>query len=327
MKGWRLFYGTSEVAPVLCLLAACQLLPSAYGLPPMGGLYEVREIKPHVFVWVPDDILDLDSDPQFSRAGTAGFIITPDAVVVVDTTNSPVHARELLYEIRKRTGAPVKVVINTGAHGDYMLGNEVFVDQQASIISTVVAQAEMGQYRQALTRRLEDDFRLQTRMRGIHVTVSNQTFDGEMALHIGGQEIRLLTFSSRPQTGDIAVYLPETKILFLGDLYQNSYFPRIGSRDVRRWIEILRQVENWDAATYVPGHGAPGDKKQLAEFRRFLEWLGTEVGARIRQGKSLSQIQRELTPSESYHWHAPELAPSGVEAVYQQLVGARPSAP
>src|SRR5438552_3496046 len=46
--------------------------------------YEVREVKPHVFVWVPEDILDQDADPQFRRAGTAGFIITAAAVVVIN---------------------------------------------------------------------------------------------------------------------------------------------------------------------------------------------------------------------------------------------------
>ena len=309
------------------LLAACCLLSITYRLHAASGRYEVREVKPRVFVWIPEDILDQDGDPQFSRAGTAGFILTRDAVVVVDTTNSPFHARELLYEIRRRTELPIQYVINTDSRGDYVLGNEVFAEQQATILSATGAQAEIGRYQQDLARRLEGDWRLQSRLRGFHVTLPNQTYDPEMSLRVAGEEIKL-SILGHSGSANTAVYLPRVKVLFLGDLFESQYFPRIGSRDVRRWIEILRHVETWDVDTYVPGHGLPGHKKELTEFRQFLEWLSSEVETRIRQGQSLAQVKSELVPFERYPWRARELAPEAVEAVYRQLAGApRPSSP
>jgi glyoxylase-like metal-dependent hydrolase (beta-lactamase superfamily II) len=307
------------------LLAAYCLLPSAYSLFAASGLYQLREIKPNVFVWIADDVIDQDGDPEFARAGNAGFSITPEGVVVVDTTNSPFHARELLYEIRQRTDMPVKYVINTSAAGDAMLGNEVFVDQQATLISTSAAQAQMSRYQQEMARRMQDEeagWRLQARMRGFHVTPTTQTFASRMTLQPGGQEINLLSLL---QSGEAAVFLPGSRIVFLGSLYQNQYFPYVDSRDVRRWIETLRQVETWDADTYVPAHGEPGSKKDLAEFRGFLEWLMAQVQGRIKQGKSLAQVKKELQLPETFHWHAPDVAPDAVEAVYKQLMEA-PSA-
>lgn len=301
--------------------AACSLFAG-------NGLYDLREVKPNVFVWVPDDVIDQDGDPQFTRAGTAGFIVTPEGVVVVDTTNSPFHARELLYEIRRRTEAPVRYVVNTNASGDHMLGNEVFVDQQASLISSSAAQARMRRYREDLARRMAEaeGFRLQARMRGFHVTTTAQTFQGEMTLHLGGQEIRLLGLLDRDESAeDAAVYLPQAKVLFLGELYDSGYFPRIGTRDVRLWIETLRRVEAWDVDIYVPGHGAPSGKKDLADFRGFLEWLVAQVGAHVRQGESLDQIRKEVVLTDTYHWHAPELAVEDVEAVSKQLAETEPA--
>ena len=70
-------------------------------------------------------------------------------------------------------------------------------------------------------------------MRGFHVTPSTQTFDDKMTLKMGGQEIRmasLLLSENSPE--DAVVYLPSAKTLFLGELYDNQYFPRIGSRNV-----------------------------------------------------------------------------------------------
>ena len=257
------------------LLSAFCLLPSASLFSAIPGRYEVKEIRPHVFVWVPEDLIYLVGDPKFDRAGTAAFIITREGVVVVNTTNNPFNARELLYEIRERTDQPVKYVINTDPRGDHMLGNEVFVDQQATIISTAVAKIQMGEYQQDLTRRMEDDQRMQLRMRGIHFTLPNQTFDGELTLQLGGEEFRLLDVGKGASAGDAVLYMPKEKVLFMGDLYENGFIPRRGMSDVRAWLNILDQVENLDVLSYVPGEGPPGDRIDFEDFRQFLQWVAT----------------------------------------------------
>ncbi|HLY63126.1 MAG TPA: MBL fold metallo-hydrolase [Terriglobia bacterium] len=233
----------------------------------------MKEIKPHVFVWVPEDLIYLVGDPKFDRAGTAAFIITREGVVVVNTTNNPFNARELLYEIRERTDLPVKYVINTDPRGDHMLGNEVFVDQQATIISTSVAKIQMNEYQRDLTRRMDDDQRMQSRMRGIHFTLPNQTFDGELTLQLGGEEFRLLDVGKGASAGDAVLYMPKEKILFLGDLYENGFIPRRGMSDLRAWLKILDQVEDMDVLSYVPGGGQTGDKTDFEDFRQFLQWV------------------------------------------------------
>ena len=311
------------------LLAAFGLMSSLPGISGNLGLYTVQEVKPHIFVWIPDDVIDQECDPLFARAATAGFIVTSEGVVVVDTSNSPTNARDLLYEIRKRTDFPIRYVINTSSAGDHMLGNEVFSDEQATLISTRAAQEEMLEYRQELSDRMHGElgFRLQARMRGFHVTPSTQTFDDKLSLNVGDQEIRiasLLTSAGSPQ--DAVVHLPAAKTLFLGELFDNQYFPRVGSRDVHRWVEVLRQVEGWDADTYIPGHGAPGTKKDVADFRKFLEWLVAQVEMRLKQGQTLEDVQKTLWLPKTYNWHAPDLAQDTVADVCRQLAAQHPAA-
>jgi len=302
------------------LLSAVCFLPAVLVLA-TGWLYNVREVKPNVFVWVSDDVLDLEGDPQFDRAGTAGFAVTNEGVVVIGATNTPFHARELLYEIRHRTELAVRYVINTNSDGDQTLGDEAFTELQATVLCSTKAQEGIRQYRQMLIRRLDDDDgKLRSRMRGFHVAIPTQTFSNDMTLRLGGQEIKLSTLVKNGSSDDSIVYLPAAKVLFLGELFQNSYFPRIESRNLRDWIAALKQVEAWDVDVYVPGHGEPGGKKELAEFRQFLEWLEKEVETRTKEGKSLSQVKREVDSQvENYKWHAPELIPEEVEAVYKQL--------
>jgi glyoxylase-like metal-dependent hydrolase (beta-lactamase superfamily II) len=306
----------------LCLWIGSSRFPTPSFLLAAGGRYEVREVRPHVFVWIPEDIVEIEGDPEFSRAGTAGFIVTPDGVVVIDTANTPFHGREIYYEIGHRTDAPVKYVVDTDSEGSHTLGNEVFVDEQAVIISTPSVVAGVKEYQQQLARRLEGDWRLQARMRGIHVTPPSRTFQREMRLDLPGEEIRLVSLNAGDSNA--AVYLPQSRALFLGNLFENGFLPTLGlippPRDIRRWIQTLRDVENWSVDIYVPGHGPPGGKQEVAQFRQFLEWLANQVEIRAKAGKSLDQVKAELLPQvESRSLKAPELAAPAIEAVYLQL--------
>ena len=319
--------GREVVGGASLLLFALSFLHSTSSFA-AGWLYKVEEVKPNVFVWVSDDVLDLDGDPEFDRAGTAGFIVTSDGVVVVDTTNTPFHGRELLYEVRHHSELPVRYVIDTNSSGEQTLGNEVFTELEATVISSVKTQREILQYRQLLARRLaqdDGDRKLQGRMRGFHITAPSQTFSSEMTLRLGGQEIKLTNLLRNGSGDDTVVYLPATKVLFMGDLFQNSYYPRIESRNLHDWIDVLKKVEGWDVDVYVPGHGPPGGKKELAEFRQFLEWFEQEVETRFREGKSINEVKREVGPLvENYKWHAPELFPEELEALYKQVVKTPP---
>jgi glyoxylase-like metal-dependent hydrolase (beta-lactamase superfamily II) len=304
---------------VLAILASFLLVTPRTLFSADEGNYKILEVKPHVFVWLAEDILEQEGDPNFSRAANAGFVVTPEGVVVVNTTNTPFNARALLYEIRQRTNLSVRFVINTSALPDAMLGNEAFEDFSPTILSTPAAAALISRYRSELPRRMEDDWRLKESMRGIHPTPPDQTFEQEMTLPVTSPPVRLINLGDAVSPGDAVVYLPRSKVLFLGNLFENQYIPRMDSGNIRRWISTLRRIEAWDVDVYVPAHGEPGGRQQVEQFRQFLEWLLNQVQARLRQGKTQQQTLEELVPFQNYHWRARELESKAVSAVYQQL--------
>ncbi len=286
--------------------------------PAVFGDYTVREVAPHTFLWLPDDIMDQNGDPQFSRAVNVGFIITSDGVVVIDTANNPFHAREILYEIRQRTDLPVRLVIDLGPQGDQMLGNEVFAEQRATIVSTAAAAREMRSYATSLRERMSYDSELQAHMRGIHFTLPTQTFQGDTKFRLGNEEI-LVTSLNCGTSGDAVAYLPRERVLFLGDFYVNGYVPEVGARNINRWITALADLEKWNATLFVPGHGAPDSRSGVANFRGFLEWLSAGVAGAIRQGETLSEAERQLLRSPAFNLRALELAPGAIREVYEQF--------
>src|SRR3989442_8977069 len=83
-------------------------LPPLRSLFALGGRYEVREITPHVFVWIPEDIRDQDGDPEFSRAGTAGGLLSPGSGVRGGTSNKPLLASPVPFEMPTRSEDPAQ---------------------------------------------------------------------------------------------------------------------------------------------------------------------------------------------------------------------------
>jgi pimeloyl-ACP methyl ester carboxylesterase/glyoxylase-like metal-dependent hydrolase (beta-lactamase superfamily II) len=81
-----------------------------------------REIRPGIWLaWRRDPF----RSPAF---GNVTIIINDDDVVVVDSGSSPAAARQIVAKIRALTAAPVTVLVNTLAHEDHVLGNQVFAE-------------------------------------------------------------------------------------------------------------------------------------------------------------------------------------------------------
>ena len=315
---------------ISCVFALFLALLLSHPLFAAEGDYQVQQLKPNVFAWIPDDVVDLEGDPQYSRAATVGFVTTPQGVVVIGASNNPLHAREVLFEIRQRTDAPVIAVIDLDADGDQVLGNEVFAEQRAQIIATANAAIQMHAYEGQLSARSVHEPELRAHLRGVHFTLPTQTFDREMAIKPGNVDIRIIEENagvSEKAGGDAVVFLPQAKIVFLGDLFDHGYVPSMDSRDIRRWITTLGQLETWEADTFVPAHGLPGTRQDVESFRRFLQWIVSEVQARIQEGKSLRQVKQDLLTSSQFRLHAWENVPQTLAVVYQQLLHAPASEP
>jgi len=65
----------------------------------------------------------------------SGFVVGSDAVMVIDSRQTPELAGTLYDAIRTVTDLPVKYVVNTHYHPDHTWGNSVFRDRGAVIIA------------------------------------------------------------------------------------------------------------------------------------------------------------------------------------------------
>lgn len=214
----------------------------------------------------------------------AGFVVTPDGVVVIDALGSPQLARELLAEVRRRTGMPVTHVILTHYHADHVYGLQEFKRAGAKII----AQRHGLEYLNSDAARL----RLEASRIDLapwidadtHLVPADEWIDGPRELVVGGVKLLLQPVGPAHTPEDMVVFLPAEKVLFAGDIVFRGRLPFVGQADSRHWVAALNTVLGYDAKAIVPGHGPmstlPRDDIELT--RDYLVYLRDAMGRAAR---------------------------------------------
>ena len=81
--------------------------------------------------------------------------------------------------------------------------------------------------------------------------------------------------------GDLSVYLPKERVLFMSEAYLHWIFPAMRSAYPTEWVQTVKNAESMDATWYVPGHGFVDDAKalkmDLPAYRRAMEQVIAEA--------------------------------------------------
>nr|WP_257644219.1 MBL fold metallo-hydrolase [Luteimonas salinisoli] len=111
--------------------------------------------------------------------------------------------------------------------------------------------------------------------------------DGE-PLPLGLTRVDVISHSAR----DRLVFLPDHNVVFVGDVFDNSWHPTFYAGGVNGLTDAVETIlAMGDAQTLiVPGHGAPADKTTLRAFHRnTLNWVG-RLRTLHAQGYSIDRI-------------------------------------
>ena len=72
------------------------------------------------------------------------------------------------------------------------------------------------------------------------------------------------------------MYLPEDKVLFVGDLAFIGYHPSMADGNPEQWVTILGRILELDFDTVVAGHGPVGNRSHV-EHNRNSPYGGEQV--------------------------------------------------
>ena len=232
----------------------------------------------------------------------AAFVVTRDGVVVIDALGSPALATRLLATIKAITPLPVTHVIVTHYHADHIYGLQTLKAAGAKIVAHQAAKI----YLHSDTARLRLEASRQELAPWIdahtRLVEADQWIDRETSLSLGGMEFQLKPLGPSHTPEDLAIYLPQEKVLFAGDLVFRSRIPYVGQADSRQWILALDKLLAYDTNVIVPGHGALSTdaKKDMQLTRDYLMYLRTAMGAATKNMEPFEDAYKAVdwTPFE-----------------------------
>jgi len=232
----------------------------------------LRELKAGCYVY-----LHTDARPGVSSTFNNGVIVTDDGVVVIDALRSEENVRKVREAISKVTSKPVRYLISSTPHRPFTGGIAVYADtfriaqeNTRKDLDKLLAQQPPGERKNKLPQ---------------------LTFSRRATLHLGGKEIRILFLGRGHTRSDTIVFLPQERIVYMGETFYCDEFPYISQGFSADWMRTIEAAERLEADIFIPGHGfLPRDLKQTrAELRnhwQILKDVRDAVALQVKKGAS-----------------------------------------
>jgi len=255
---------------------------------------------------------------------TAGVVVGPKWVVLIDTLALPAETLALRDFIENHIQLPVRYIINTHYHADHSWGNVFFPG------ATVIAHALC---REMMISRgmpaLEEAKQASATYRPVSLVLPHFVIsEGEMSLKVGKKLLRLIPLPGHSADG-MGVLVETDRILFAGD----AMMPVPYLVDGDSLQETLKRIGKMRLENIIPGHGEiilRGEiKDTLKEHLDYLACIRKEVRQAARRkysGDYLNKVDIEACGKSRILLGglAPELHRRNLRALFRQFYGKPP---
>ncbi len=312
---------------------------------PSSEYFTLRPITEGVYAAIAKE-----GSPAFSNAGV---VDTGDHILVFDTFNTFHAAHDLRRDTEIITKRLVNFVINSHAHADHWMGNQVFADH-ASILATrhtTDAMTEWAEYFNDLKRNPDEykayigeteknlaaaeDPRLREHLTwsltieqhefenldATEIQLPNQSFDSRLDIYGTDALVKIVTFGAGHTDSDTLLLLPEDKIAFIGDLGFFGTHPYLGNSTPEKWIATLDDLAASKFRVFIPGHGSIGTKADLLALKAYIITLQAMAAAVVARGGSEDEAAAQPVPEFAADWAGFGRFERSMRFLHQRLMG------
>jgi len=194
--------------------------------------------------------------------GNAGFIVTSEGVLVIDTLGTPKLGRRVIATIRSLTDKPIRYLIVTHNHPDHSYGAEPFANIEGM---TVIAHVGSIQYNLSETLDASVQYRrelLTEDMRGFKPVAADTYIDVDpfmsYRIELGNDVFEIYNTGMHHSHGDLVVHQLKQGVVWISDLAFNQRTTFLGDGHSQQIIiaqDWLREKFS-TANLMVPGHGS-----------------------------------------------------------------------
>ena len=268
----------------------------------------ITELAPDVYAY---EQLRSAGEEKFTTVSM--FVVTSDGVLVADGQGSVEETQRMIDHIAGITDQPITTVVVASDHGDHTAGNSAFpagVDYLAHPTSAA-----------ALERMAEGRTADMPPM-----PLATTLVEDRSELTMGDTRIDVLFLGRAHTGGDLVVYLPEEKIMFMSETYLHRIFPAMRSAYPSEWIEMIEAAQAMDVDVYVPGHGFVDHptilEDELEVFQGAIRVVIEEATRLYEDGYSMEDARTQALFGELESWSLrSSQGPRAVQQVYAELDG------
>jgi cyclase len=242
------------------------------------------------------------------RGSNPSYVTTSDGVVVIDTPQLPTRAVAMRREAESH--GPIRYLINTEHHVDHIFGNYFFkgagtvVNHQGLYDNFMVPSRDLDPFeyaREAIPTDDPDGAAILPQREVYYADPNKGTvvFTGDLTLHVGDHTFRLLHTPGHTP-GQLAVHVPEERVVFTGDTVFNECQTWLMTSNVEQWLEALDRIRALDVDHLVPGHGPVTTTRYLDTQRSvLLEWKAA-VAVAVAKGWTREETIARVNFADRY---------------------------
>lgn len=253
-----------------------------------------------------------------------GFITGDRCSLVVDGGNSAIHASEFMKEIDELNLPPVKYLAVTHWHWDHVFGMD---EIGASSIANRLANDKL-RWMQTLSW---DDESIDQRVcegseipfsaenikkehphrEFIRVKTADIEYERALTIDLGAVTCSIFLMGGEHSEDSAVIYVPEERVLFLGDGLCHDMFSGEWSYDLDNFKERIAKIIDLPCDWFVNSHWPPQTRQEFIDWVGYMELLGQicvgitefEAAHRAYQQKSGTPADQEtLFLLDSFVW-------------------------
>jgi cyclase len=280
----------------------------------------------------------------------SGIIDLGGMSLVFDTFVSPTAAGDLLQAARHHLGHSPELVINSHYHNDHTWGNQVF-PQRTPIVACEKtyqlmrtegkkeleeerssAEKSLAHFKEKLHNAGTEDERREARLflgqceAEVHdlphlsVRLPEITFQSNLLLRGSRRSAELIAYRNGHTGSDAILFLPDDKLVFMGDILFVGMHPYLGGSAPTQLIRILKEIMGFKAERFVPGHGQVGTQQDLELLIGYVEECVRTARALIEAGTTERETLDALPVPERFRsWGLASLYPANLRAIGKRL--------